>query len=259
MNKQNNDTKKINNLAHYIKNHDFEKALDILCLSDLDEKNIKTVIDYLIKCGESEILEFSIYLYTVERKMLVSKYFPEIFTKLFSNQPVRIKNKYYNSLQLKLGTEPDSDGDRSAYGSDPSFPVSLPFPDRFLWIIKFAIDSNGRNYFRIENKYYSSLQLKLGTKSDSDGDHSVYGSNPSSSVSLPLPDRFLWQLKIDSTDIGPDGSERTYFRIENKHYSSLQLKLGTKSDSDGDHSVYGSDPSFSVSLPLPDRFLWSLE
>ncbi|MDE1479252.1 hypothetical protein KKJ01_13670 [Xenorhabdus bovienii] len=107
---------------------------------------------------------------------------------------------------------------------------------------------------RIQNKYYNSLQLKLGTDSDS-GDHLAYGSDPNSSFSLPLSDRFLWRLAIDSVD---SDTSRVYFRIVNKHYSSLQLKLGTDSDS-GDHLVYGSDPNSSFSLPFPDRFLWSLE
>lgn len=86
------------------------------------------VIENFIKCGKNAIFEFFMYLHVVERKNLVSKFFPEVFTKLFSNQEVRIKNKYYNSLQLKLGTDSDSGGDHLAYGSDPTFSISLPHP-----------------------------------------------------------------------------------------------------------------------------------
>ncbi|MDE1486419.1 hypothetical protein KKI90_09145 [Xenorhabdus bovienii] len=254
VNKLNN---KINKLSHHILHHEFEKASDILYFAELDEKNnIMDVIENFIKCGKNAIFEFFMYLHVVERKNLVRKFFPEVFTKLLSNQEVRIKNKYYNSLQLKLGTASDS-GDHLAYGSDPTFSSSLPYPDRFLWVLKFELESDGENYFRIVNKYYNSLQLKLGTDSDS-GDHLAYGSDPTFSFSLPYPDRFLWKLVLDSNDEDNNGASRVYFRIVNKYYDSLQLKLGTASDS-GDHLTYGSDPTFSSSLPYPDRFLWSIE
>ena len=139
--------------------------------------------------------------------------------ELDENQLYYILNRK-NFKFLKLGVEPDSDGDRQAY-------VGLPNTSdckRFKWRIK-----KEGGFYRLINAE-GNYTLKVVTKDDNDGDRNIMGAR-NEKVSNQ---RDLWHIYLCE-------GETEAFHVTCAHGSYI-MKPVTKQDDDGDHEVMGGNP-----------------
>ncbi|NP_001119728.2 hemolymph protein isoform X1 [Bombyx mori] len=223
-------------LVDAITTADYNTAVSLILLLEKQSSGsiIEDTVNNLIRDGNRNVLEFAYKLWIGEGKEIVKHYFPVQFRQVLSESNVKIINKRDN-LAIKLGAATDSDNDRIAYGD-----ANDKSSENVSWKL-IPLWENNRVYFKIYSVRRHQY-LKLGTATDGENDHSVYGDDRADTH------RHQWYLKPAKLD------SQVLFYIYNRQYNQA-LKLSRSVDSDGDRRAYSSSSSVEGQ---PELFGWSI-